>query len=179
MRRAIFFDRDGVLNSSMVLGGKPYPPKDLSELNVMPGAVEVCNHLHDLGYILIGITNQPDVARGKSNKQDVENINSYLKKLLLLDDFKTCFHDDADSCLCRKPLPGLIFESAEKFNLDLKNSYVVGDRWRDIEAGARAGCRTIFIDYGYAEKRPDTPDYNVTKLINILQVIKGIEDEIS
>ena len=116
------------------------------------------------GYLLIVVTNQPDIARGTLTQEEMETTNLSLRQQLPLDDVLVCPHDDADQCGCRKPAPGLLFRGAELFDIDLSRSLIVGDRWRDIEAGRRAGCGTIFVDQGYRERRPDSPDLTVGEL---------------
>jgi D-glycero-D-manno-heptose 1,7-bisphosphate phosphatase len=171
VRRAIFLDRDGVINKALVKDGKPYPPKSLSELEIIPGAQDGLSLLKENGFFLVVITNQPDVARGLVTKSSVDDINERLLNELPIDSVKTCYHDDSDNCLCRKPRPGAIIDAAKEFDIDLAASYMVGDRWRDIEAGGRAGCRTIFIDYGYNEFRPLVPDFVVDSLPEAVSVI--------
>lgn len=151
MRKAVFFDRDGVLNMAIVQNGKPYPPSRVEELVITPGAIEQLPILRKMGYLLIGITNQPDVARGKQTIKEVEEINLRLLMKLPLQEIFVCFHDDQDNCNCRKPQPGLIFQAANKYDIDLPNSFVIGDRWKDVAAGISAGCHTILIDHGYSE----------------------------
>ena len=157
-RRAVFLDRDGVLNSPVIRGGKPYPPAGLAEVSIMPGVRKGLAALRDHGHLLIVVTNQPDVSRGRVTRESVEEINDHLMAELPLDEIMVCFHDNQDLCDCRKPKPGNILQAAGKYQIDLGNSFMVGDRWSDVEAGRRAGCRTIFIDNGYLEKSPETPD---------------------
>jgi D-glycero-D-manno-heptose 1,7-bisphosphate phosphatase len=173
LHKAIFFDRDGVINVAKILNGRPHPPKNLSELVITPGAKEVIQKLKNAGYKIIVITNQPDVARGCVTKEQVEEINNFLMSSLNVDIFKVCYHDDADKCECRKPLPGLIIESAKEYNLDLQRSYVIGDRWKDIAAGVAVGCKTIFIDYKYREIKPENPDYITDSLDMVVNIILG------
>jgi D-glycero-D-manno-heptose 1,7-bisphosphate phosphatase len=164
MRRAVFLDRDGVINRAVVRDGKPYPPGSLSELQVpadVPGALD---RLRRAGFLLIVVTNQPDVARGTLSVASLEAIHRRLGEQLPIDEFRTCCHDDRDACGCRKPAPGLLLEAAREHDIDLTGSFMVGDRWRDIEAGRAAGCRTVFIDYGYEERRPVAVDALVTSL---------------
>ena len=120
------------------------------------------------------ITNQPDVARGISKREDIELINAFLSSQLPIDDFKSCYHDSGDKCSCRKPLPGALLEAAKVHNIDLSKSFMVGDRWRDVEAGTSAGCKTFFINYGYAEKPPDSPDFIVESLLEAKKIILGV-----
>lgn len=153
-RRAVFVDRDGVLNRAFVRDGKPYPPKDLSELEILPHVLEALQSLKAQGFDLIVVTNQPDVARGTMKREEVDAINNRLRAELPLDEIVTCFHDGSDNCDCRKPKPGMLLRMEKERGIDLKRSFLVGDRWRDIEAGIAAGCKTIFIDYGYSERSP-------------------------
>ncbi len=163
-RRAVFLDRDGVINRAIVRDGKPYPPKHLAELRIMPGVREACRSMRELGYLLILVTNQPDIGRGTADAEEVSAMHDHLRRYLRLHDVKVCPHDDAAQCECRKPKPGLLLEAAREWDIDLSASYFVGDRWRDIEAGQRARCRAMFIDYGYSERRPAQPFIAVRSL---------------
>ena len=173
LRRAVFLDRDGVINRAIVRDGKPYPPASLAELEILPGVHEALQKLHDANYLLVVVTNQPDVARGTSKREDIELMNAFLSSQLPIDDFKTCYHDSADECNCRKPLPGALLEAAQEHDIDLSKSFMVGDRWRDVEAGASAGCKTFFINYHYAEQKPDAPDFIVSSLLEAKKIILG------
>jgi D-glycero-D-manno-heptose 1,7-bisphosphate phosphatase len=171
MRRAVFLDRDGVINRAIVRDGKPHPPASLVELEILPGVHEALQKLHDANYLLVVVTNQPDVARGTAKVEDVELMNAFLSSQLPIDDFMTCYHDSSDKCSCRKPLPGALLEAAREHNIDLSKSFMVGDRWRDVEAGASAGCKTFFIDYQYDEKRPTYFDNKVSSLFEASIII--------
>jgi len=160
--RAVFFDRDGVLNEAVVRDGKPYPPAQLGDIKIVEGAIEGCRALKRAGFLLIGVTNQPDVARGTIRKEVVDGINAHIRDRVGLDDFRVCYHDDADRCHCRKPEPGLLLDASGDWSIDLGSSFMVGDRWRDVQAGVRTGCRTVFIDRGYNEHLRDTPDVTVS-----------------
>jgi D-glycero-D-manno-heptose 1,7-bisphosphate phosphatase len=153
-RRAVFLDRDGVLNEPIVRGGKPYPPESVETMTISPGAPESLARLRELGFVLIVVSNQPDVARGSCNVTVVERVNAALAATMPIDDFLMCYHDDRDACDCRKPKPGLLLQGAARHGIDLRKSYMVGDRWRDIDAGHAAGCVTIWIDRGYDERKP-------------------------
>jgi D-sedoheptulose 7-phosphate isomerase len=153
--RAVFLDRDGVINRVVVREGKPFPPATLQELEILPGVLEALHQLKQHGYKLVVVTNQPDVRRGTQSQATVEAMHQALSARLPLDDILVCYHTDQDKCDCRKPLPGMLLEAARKHNIDMATSFMVGDRWRDIEAGYNAGCRTILIDYGYSERPPD------------------------
>ena len=156
-RRAVFLDRDGVLNQAVVRERKPYPPSAVEHLELLPGVPAALERLRRRGFLLLVVTNQPDVARGDQSRATVDALNTALARRLPLDDVLVCFHDDADACDCRKPLPGLLLRGARRYGIELGTSFLVGDRWRDIEAGRRAGVRTVFIDYQYNERRPDPP----------------------
>lgn len=163
-RQAVFLDRDGVLNRARVVDGKPHPPESVEELELLPGVEEACRRLHDAGLLLIVVTNQPDVARGTQTMAAVETLNRELSTRLPLDEIRICPHDDADGCDCRKPSPGMLLDAAREHEIDLEGSVMVGDRWRDIEAGRRAGCATVFIDSGYSERPPEAPDLIARRL---------------
>ena len=170
-RRAVFLDRDGVINRAVVVNGKPYPPENLQAMEILPGVPAALTALSAAGFLLIVITNQPDVARGTTLKATVDEINQYLTASLPIDECRTCFHDDSAACDCRKPLPGALLAAAKMHDIDLEKSFMIGDRWRDIEAGERAGCRTIFIDYGYDEKQPLSMNFCVKTLEEASKII--------
>lgn len=157
LNRAIFLDRDGVLNKAFIRHGKPNPPRSPDELEILPGVRDGLKSLRVLGYFLIVVTNQPDVARGTQTRAMVEALNSTLAAALPLDEFRVCYHNDYSHCNCRKPAPGLLLDAAREHAIDLAKSYIIGDRWRDIEAGQRAGCTSVFLDYNYQERRPLPP----------------------
>jgi len=173
MKKAVFLDRDGVLNRAVIREGKPYPPANVDEMEILPGVQEALEALRAAGFLLIVVTNQPDVARGTTTRQAVEAINAALRQALPIDEFRTCFHDSGFGCDCRKPKPGALLAAAAVHDIDLSASYMVGDRWRDAEAGQRAGCKTILIDYGYSEKRPEAVDYYVKSLGEATNIIMG------
>jgi D-glycero-D-manno-heptose 1,7-bisphosphate phosphatase len=176
MKRAVFLDRDGVLNEVNVVNGKSHPPDTLQEFKVIVGVPRALAALDAAGFALIVITNQPDVANGIQKKEVVQAMNARLLNTLPLDAVKVCYHNDSANCLCRKPKPGMLLEAAEEFKIDLPRSYVVGDRWRDIEAGEAVGCKTLFIDYNYAEKRPN-PTWTVSSLLEASQIILNAEGD--
>ena len=176
-RKTVFLDRDGVINLAIVRDGKPYPPRSVHELQINPDAYSTLPLLKSLGFLLIVVTNQPDVSRGTQTREAVEAIHAELQSKLPLDDFLTCYHDQAELCQCRKPLPGLILEAVARHEVILGDSFLVGDRWRDIDAGFAAGVQTIWIDYGYRERAPDhIPSARVTSL---LEAGKWIEEVVN
>jgi D-glycero-D-manno-heptose 1,7-bisphosphate phosphatase len=175
MKRAVFLDRDGVLTQSINREGKPYPPKVVSEVKILPGVMEALELLRSVNFELVVVTNQPDVARGTSTIKEVSEINSYISNLLDLEKFYICYHDDSDHCDCRKPKAGLLLKAAIELDIELTASYMVGDRWRDIGAGQAAGCGTYFINYNYDEPDPISPFITVTSLLGAAQHIQEIE----
>lgn len=164
MRRAVFIDRDGVINRATVRDGKPYPPATLNDFVYLPG-VEICiKQLRTAGYLVIVVTNQPDVASGTQSRVVVDSMHAKLYDDMLCDDIRVCYHIDKDNCDCRKPKPGMLLQAAMDWGISLKDSFMVGDRWRDIDAGEAAGCFTYFIDYLYQERRPFRPGEIVRSL---------------
>ena len=153
-RRAVFLDRDGVLNEAVVRNRLPYPPMTLEEVQLTGGARESVDRLRAAGFVTICITNQPDVARGDLDRDRAEAINTRVASEVGLDEIIACFHDSRDNCDCRKPKPGMILEGSARWSVTPQESYLVGDRWRDIDAGAAAGCRTVLIDRSWAEQSP-------------------------
>lgn len=168
-RPAIFLDRDGTLNAPLVRDGQPYPPASIAEFRLLPGVAEACRRLHAAGYVLVVATNQPDVGRGTQSAATVEAIHAHLQALVPeLARIETCYAPGKGAAHPenhrRKPEPGMLLEAAQALDLDLKSSWMIGDRWRDIDCGARAGCRTIFIDQGYREVLRQPPDFTVRSL---------------
>ena len=164
VKRAVFLDRDGVINASVVRDGKPYPPASVEEMEILPGVPSALATLRGAGFDLIVVTNQPDVARGTQTRAAVDAIHAKMQRDLPLDAIYACFHDDADHCDCRKPKPGLLVNAARDRGIDLPTSFMVGDRWRDTDAGLAAGTRAIFIDRGYSERKPERFAVNVPGL---------------
>lgn len=176
-QRAVFLDRDGVINRAIIKQGKPYPPSTLAELDVPADVLPSLQKLKAAGFLLIGATNQPDVARGTTSRDLVEAINAQLLATLPMDDILVCYHDSGDACGCRKPAPGLLLEAARRYHIDLSKSYMVGDRWRDVEAGQRAGCKTVWLDYAYAEPGPKVaPKYRTNSLVDAVEWIYENDD---
>jgi D-glycero-D-manno-heptose 1,7-bisphosphate phosphatase len=169
----VFLDRDGVLNRCRIVDGRPFPPRNHHELEVLEGVSAACNELHAAGFVLIVVTNQPDIARGTVEPTMVDAMNAELATRLPIEAVLVCPHDDVDECACRKPRHGLLLEGARRFGCDLSRSFMVGDRWRDVEAGRRAGCHTVFVDHGYAERRPDSPDLTAASLAAAVPWILG------
>ncbi len=158
-RRAVFLDRDGVINRAVVRDGKPYPPDSLDAFELLPGVPEALARFRSAGMRVVVVTNQPDVRTGVQRREVVDAMHERLRTTLPIDDIRTCFHVDADACSCRKPKPGMLFDAAREGDLELSESFLVGDRWRDVGAGRAAGCRTIWINRGYREREAESPDW--------------------
>lgn len=164
-RRAVFLDRDGVVIEVVIRNGKPYPPSSLGEMRIVADATSALSSFKAAGLLVILVTNQPDVARGIQDRREVERMHAALRYELPIDDIYTCYHDDHDACSCRKPNPGLLLAASQRYSIDLRSSFLVGDRWRDIDAGYAAGCSTIWIDRRYSERGPSrSPDARTTSL---------------
>ena len=165
LNRAVFLDRDGVINRMYVRDGRPFAPTALDQFALLPGVVEAIAALKNAGLRVIVVTNQPDVGAGKVARAVVEAMNTRVREECLVDDIRVCYHTEADRCACRKPKPGLLTDAARDWSIDLPRSYMVGDRWRDVGAGHAAGCRTVWIDYNYAEQKAEKPDIVVKSLV--------------
>lgn len=150
--KAVFLDRDGVLSEAPMRDGKPGSPRTLAEFRLLPGVPEAVRRLKEAGYLVIVVTNQPDVARGLVSQEVIDQMHHSLICSCRMDGVFACFHDSG--CNCRKPACGLLLDAAAIHNIELRGSWMVGDQERDIEAGRRAGCNVVFIDRGYAMPKP-------------------------
>ena len=173
MKRAVFLDRDGVINKAIIKDGKPLSPNSLNELEILPGVRQSITKLKKLNFVCLVATNQPNVSRKIVDKNSVIQINNFLKNEIAFDDIFVCYHDDKDNCDCRKPKPGLLLEAGKKWNVDFRKSFMIGDRWRDIEAGESLGCKTIFLDYKYSETKPIKPSFVSNTLLNAVHIIEN------
>jgi D-glycero-D-manno-heptose 1,7-bisphosphate phosphatase len=172
-RCAVFLDRDGVINRALTRDGSPYPPATLAEFEILPGAAEACARLKAAGFLLIVATNQPDVGRGTLKQEVVEAMHAFMCRQVPIDRVEVCYHPGKgqSDCDCRKPRPGMLLRAARELGLDLAQSWMVGDRWRDIDCGHAAGCRTILIERGYAEALRQAPDHRVRNLLEAAGLI--------
>lgn len=174
-RRAVFLDRDGVLIRTFVRDGVPHPPQRLLDVQILAGVETALLALRERNFRLLVVTNQPDVARGTQTREVVEQINNELLVRLPLDGIYTCFHDTPDGCDCRKPRPGLLHRAAAEHDVQLSDSFMIGDRGSDIAAGAAAGCRTILIAKSYSRCDRVKPDFKVADLREAAVVILRTE----
>lgn len=172
-RPAVFLDRDGTLNAPVVRDGKPYPPSTVKEFTLLEGVNDGCQALKRSGYVLVVATNQPDVGRGTQSKGAVEAMHAKLSQLIPLDRIEVSYAPGGENPpdFRRKPQPGMIIQAAQEMDLDLTRSWMVGDRWRDIDCGHNAGLRTIFIDWGYDEKLRARPDFTVRSFAEAVGII--------
>lgn len=165
-RRAVFLDRDGVLNRPVVRDGRPFPPANPEEFELYPGVSAGCADLKAAGFVLIVVSNQPDVGRGTQTREAVEAMHEKLRMAVpALDAIEVCYHAGrrhGEPCDCRKPKPGMIVRAAASHGIDLPGSFLIGDRWRDVDCAKAAGCRAIFIDHGYNEPLREKPEFTVT-----------------
>jgi len=178
--KAVFLDRDGVINAPKIIDGKPYAPISLEDFILLPGVVESCQRLKQAGFLLVVATNQPEVGRGTLSQAVVEGIHAHMQRLLPLDRVEVSYasgHEQPPD-ENRKPRPGMLLRATRELGIDLARSWMVGDRWRDIDCGHAAGCRTIFIDYGYDEPLRQPPDFRVKRLVEAADVILSAKERL-
>ncbi len=173
MKRAVFLDRDGVINRAVVRDGRPYSPETLDAFEILPGVPGAVTGLKQAGFLAIVVTNQPDVGAGKLDRVVLEAMHEHMRAQVAVDDVYVCFHTDGDDCNCRKPKPGLIVAAVADWDVDISRSFMVGDRWRDVGAGKAAGCATVLIDCGYTEPLTFEPDAKVASLPEAASWILG------
>ncbi|MEZ5785636.1 MAG: HAD family hydrolase [Xanthobacteraceae bacterium] len=179
VNRAVFLDRDGVLNANVIRDGRPVAPETIDAFRLLPGVPEAAQRLKEAGFLLVVVTNQPDIGTGRTRRETLEAMHDIIRGEVGVDDIKTCVHVDADHCDCRKPKPGMILAAAAERDIDLSRSYMVGDRWRDIDAGRAAGCLTIFVDYRYKQESPALPDKIVGSLSEAADFILETERRVA
>lgn len=161
-----------MVNRAVVREGKPFPPASLAEFELLPGVVEACAQLKGAGFLLVIATNQPDVGRGTLRREDVEAMHAKMCALLPIDCVEVCYDPGQGvPSEFRKPAPGMLLRAARALDIDLARSWMVGDRWRDIDCGAAAGCHTVFIDYGYEEALRLPPDFRAASLLDAVPLI--------
>ena len=170
-RPAVFLDRDGVIVIPEFREGRSFAPTRLEQFRIYPTAAENLHRLKAAGYMLIVVTNQPDIGKGVIPFAVVEEMHRRLLRELPLDLIKMCAHTQSAGCECRKPKPGMLLAAAAELDLDLPRSFIVGDRKSDVEAGRAAGCRTVFIDLDYTEARPSNADVTVRSIAEAADVI--------
>lgn len=172
--RAVFLDRDGVINRSEVRRGKPFAPCRLEDFRLLPGVANAVQALKRAGFLVIVVTNQPDIGHGWTEQAVVEAMHDKLRRAMPIDGVMMCPHCQDEGCDCRKPKPGLLLRAAKQWNINLKKSFMVGDRWSDIVAGQAAECYTVFVNRGYEKTRLATPDNCATSLISATRLILSL-----
>ena len=168
---AVFLDRDGVLSRTNVINGKSYAPRTISEFKLLPGVKKSVDKLKEVGYLVIVVTNQPDIGNGLINENIVEMMHKKLSKKTNITKIYVCPHKQQENCVCRKPNPGMLLEAAFEFGIDLGKSFMVGDRASDIEAGVKAGCSAIFLNRHYSEPLPQKQICTVSSLLKAVDYI--------
>ncbi|HEX2652427.1 MAG TPA: HAD family hydrolase [Xanthobacteraceae bacterium] len=160
MRQAVFLDRDGVLSVPDFREGRSFAPRRVEDFRLYPDVKEALSLLREAGYLLVVVTNQPDIGNGLVAQETVDRMHEILYDELPIDRIETCPHSQRDTCDCRKPKPGMLLNAARVCGINLFESFMIGDRASDVEAGVAAGCKTIFIDLNYAaELKPARADY--------------------
>jgi D-glycero-D-manno-heptose 1,7-bisphosphate phosphatase len=170
--KAVFLDRDGIINVPILRNGVVSAPQDFSQFAFMAGAHDTLRELRARGYLLLVCTNQPDVARGWQRREQVDDFHAHIERELPVSRIYACFHDNSHECVCRKPKPGMLIQGSQDFGIDLKQSWMVGDRWKDIEAGRAAGCRTVYLRHDYDSESAHDPDHEIRQLSELLALIQ-------
>lgn len=177
-KRAVFLDRDGVLNRPVFRDGLPFPPARVEEFELYPDAADGCAQLQQAGFLLVVVTNQPDVGRGTQNRETIEAMHVKLRTAIpSLNAIEVCFHAGSaygEPCECRKPKPGMLLRAAAVYAIDLSGSFLIGDRWRDVDCAHAAGCRAVFIDHGYRETLKETPEFTVSSFGEAVRTILNV-----
>ena len=165
LRPAVFLDRDGTLNVQTIRDGKPYSPSTVDAFQLFPDVPAACSRLAAAGFVLVVATNQPDVGRGVVPQSTIEAMHARLRQLIPeIAHIEVCYapgQGESPPDPRRKPAPGMLLDATRELGLDLARSWMIGDRWRDVDCGKRAGVRTVFIDFGYAEELQEQPDFIV------------------
>lgn len=179
MRRAVFVDRDGVLNRATIRDRRPYAPRSEAEFELLPDASRGCTALKEAGFLVFVVTNQPDVGRGQIEPDVLERMHETLRRHCPVDGVLVCTHAKDGDCDCRKPRDGLLRAAALANDIDFAASYLVGDRWRDVECARNAGCTAIFVDGGYDEPLSVTPDVTVKNFGEAVQWVLSHQENAS
>jgi len=175
MTKAVFLDRDGVINKVILKNDKPLSPRRIEDFEISDGIREFLLASKSEGFLNIAVTNQPDIARGLMSWETLEKMHKLVRDNLPIDDIFVCYHHDSDNCNCRKPKPGLLLEAAQKWEIDLRNSFMIGDQWKDMEAGWDAGCTTILLDRPYNQGAKS--DFRTKDLLSTIEIILGSRKE--
>jgi len=167
--KALFLDRDGIINEVVFREKKHVSPRTFKEFKLKKGIQKFLQKVKKSGFLTIIVTNQPDIARGLMKPDELKKMHNFIEKELPIDEIFCCPHNDSDNCSCRKPKPGMLIESAKKWQIDLKNSFIVGDSRKDMDAGKNAGCKTILWQTNYNQKTQS--DFKIKTFSEILKII--------
>ena len=168
--KAVFFDRDGVLNHLVKRDGSSYSPQKFEDFHIVDEAKEVVNIIKEMGFLTIIVSNQPDISRGKLKQSESDKMTDKLFEKLSIDDVLYCTHDDNNDTGCRKPAPGLFFTAQKKYNIDFNKSFMIGDTWKDVEAAKSAGISMILINKDYNQDLKNV--IRVSRLSEVVSLIK-------
>lgn len=171
MKKAVFLDRDGILNKIIMREETVGSPRVLAELEIIPEAHTIVEVAKQLDYLTIVATNQPDVERGKMASEDLTRIHETLMEVFDLDGIETCTASDNGDPR-RKPNPGMLLEASRKYGIELKGSFFVGDAERDVLAGKRAGVRTILLQTDYNKRAHGMAEFNCNSFGEIAEVLR-------
>jgi D-glycero-D-manno-heptose 1,7-bisphosphate phosphatase len=170
VNKALFLDRDGILNKVVMRDGQAGSPRSTGEFEIIIEAKDLVNRAKAREYLVIVVTNQPDVGRGIMNLADLEAMHRILRGTFPIDDIEVCTNGD-DSDFRRKPNPGMILELAERFRVDLINSFLLGDNEKDISAGKRAGVKTILLKKPYNKDIHGFADYDCSTYAEVMNLL--------
>ena len=178
MNRALFLDRDGVLDALVRYPDGWGAPRTPDALDLLPGVRDAIARAAHNGWSIIVVSNQPDAAKGYTTQQALEAVHDELLKQLNgapIREFFYCFHRSEDRCECRKPEPYFVLQAAKKYAIDLAQSWFVGDVDTDIETGRRAGCRTALLEYPHSisKRGAQKPDLVCRDLDHFVRTLIG------
>jgi D-glycero-D-manno-heptose 1,7-bisphosphate phosphatase len=176
MKRACFLDRDGILNEIVMRGATVSSPWNVAEFHLLSGAAALVEAVFSAGFIPVVVTNQPDLERGNLPAAELEKMHDLLRRKLGIAEIEVCGSGD-DSDPRRKPNPGMIWDAAERLELDLTASLLVGDSLKDIKAGRSAGVRTILLETSYNAAAHGLADENCQSHRQIIDLIVGACDK--
>lgn len=174
-RRAVFLDRDGVINRVVFRCGRPASPRNIRELVIEPGVSDALELLACSGFRIFVATNQPDLARGLLPPEEHAAMLAQLYgELPMLERIMVCPHDDRHHCGCRKPGPGMLLTLSRQEGLELASCWMVGDSARDVDAARLAGCRSILLERFY--NAGVRADYRSETLLEAVGIILSASD---
>jgi D-glycero-D-manno-heptose 1,7-bisphosphate phosphatase len=175
MNKAIFIDRDGVINQLISRDGGKYSPRLVTDFQIFPFVPGAIKQIREAGYLAVVVTNQPDISRGLLKPNVLDEMHQLLRAICQVDAIYVCPHDNSDNCLCRKPLPGMLLQAATDLSIDLNNSWMIGDRATDMQAGNAVGLSNIFIASGQEQRSEHSPEKGiVASFITLFEAIQFI-----